>query len=111
MATLLSCDCHVVPVALPGIQHIDVFHRRDGDVGRSFFVVQTFLIAALGLSNGVRSRKKEKRRGWLDDLALAWHVASSDFVHGDMHSSNSIRTTVLGSRIIMPWLFMKLNHF
>ena len=110
MANLLTSECLVLPSDIPGVDSIEVFRYRHGDVGRSFFIVQAFLLAGLGIVDKVEFRKREKKRCDLETLAATWGLTASDFFHGDS-SGHQFKTTVLGSTIVLPWLFMKIRHF
>ena len=89
---------------LLGSTVVPVYRRSDGEVGRLFVWEQRYWLAALGITDGTKWRKYEKRRGWLDVIVQRWDLCPEDFIFSDHFTGQGFSTVVIGSHVLLGWL-------
>ena len=99
---------HSLEARLLGNAGTTCYFRHDADVERSFFFEQRGWLTYLNYSDLVDYRKREKAEGYLLSVSAAWAMPPS-FSYGSSDGAR-VRTTLLGSDMLMAWLHGKFRH-
>ena len=108
MATALNTRSLAWRSFLFGCSTVEVHYREGADVGYAFFFEERVCLQWLGVVDQVRYRKRSRLHLYLESMAGEWGLSSAEFAHG-ADSDISLRTTVLGSRMLFVWVLQKFR--